>query len=45
MAAMAIGVDTHKDTLAACLVDGLGMARDERRSPTTRSGTRRSQPG
>jgi transposase len=30
MSAAAIGVDTHKDTLAACLVDGLGMARDER---------------
>lgn len=30
MAAAAIGVDTHKDTLAACLVDGLGMASDER---------------
>lgn len=29
MATVAIGVDTHKDTLAACLVDGLGMARDE----------------
>ena len=26
---VAIGVDTHKDTLAACLVDGLGIARDE----------------
>lgn len=33
MAAMAIGVDTHKDTLAACLVDGLGMARDEQAFP------------
>ena len=30
MAGVAIGVDTHKDTLAACLVDGLGIARDER---------------
>lgn len=30
MAQMAVGVDTHKDTLAACLVDGLGIARDER---------------
>jgi len=30
MAGVAIGVDTHKDTLAACLVDGLGMAREER---------------
>lgn len=30
MGGLAIGVDTHKDTLAACLVDGLGMARDER---------------
>lgn len=30
MATMAVGVDTHKDTLAACLVDGLGIARDER---------------
>jgi transposase len=30
MAAMAIGVDTHKATLAACLIDGLGMAREER---------------
>ena len=30
MAHMAIGVDTHKDTLAACLVDGIGTARDER---------------
>lgn len=29
MATAAIGVDTHKDTLAACLVDGLGIARDE----------------
>jgi transposase len=29
MARMAVGVDTHKDTLAACLVDGLGIARDE----------------
>lgn len=26
----AIGIDTHKDSLAACLVDGLGMAIDER---------------
>ena len=30
MAQMAVGVDTHKDTLAACLVDGIGIARDER---------------
>ena len=30
MAGPAVGVDTHKDTLAACLVDGLGIARDER---------------
>jgi len=30
MATAAIGVDTHKATLAACLVDGLGMAREER---------------
>lgn len=30
MAAVAIGVDTHKDTLAACLVDGPGVAREER---------------
>jgi transposase len=29
MAGVAIGVDTHKATLAACLVDGLGMAREE----------------
>jgi transposase len=29
MAQLAVGVDTHKDTLAACLVDGLGIARDE----------------
>lgn len=30
MVQLAVGVDTHKDTLAACLVDGLGIARDER---------------
>lgn len=30
MATAAIGVDTHKDTLAACLVDRLGLAREER---------------
>ncbi len=30
MAAAAIGVDTHRDTLAACLVDQLGLAREER---------------
>jgi transposase len=29
MVQFAVGVDTHKDTLAACLVDGLGIARDE----------------
>ena len=26
----AIGIDTHKATLAACAVDGLGLALDER---------------
>jgi transposase len=30
MVELSVGVDTHKDTLAACLVDGLGIARDER---------------
>src|ERR1700693_3345388 len=38
MAGAAIGVDTHKDTLAACLVDGLGMARDEREFPNDPAG-------
>jgi transposase len=38
MATVAIGVDTHKDTLAACLVDGLGMARDEREFPNDPAG-------
>jgi transposase len=38
MAEMAIGVDTHKDSLAACLVDGLGIARDERAFPNTPAG-------
>ena len=45
MSRMAMGVDTHKETLAACLVDGLGIARDERGSATTRPATRRSWPG
>ena len=26
----AIGIDTHKATLAACAIDGLGLALDER---------------
>ena len=34
----AIGVDTHKATLAACLVDGLGMAREEREFANDRAG-------
>lgn len=38
MAAMAVGVDTHKDTLAACLVDGLGIARDEREFANSQAG-------
>lgn len=38
MAGAAIGVDTHKDTLAACLVDGLGIARDEREFPNDPAG-------
>jgi transposase len=38
MATTAIGVDTHKDTLAACLVDGLGMARDEQAFANDRAG-------
>ena len=38
MAAMAVGVDTHKDTLAACLVDGLGIARDEREFANDQAG-------
>lgn len=38
MAQMAVGVDTHKDTLAACLVDGLGIARAEQEFPNTPAG-------
>jgi transposase len=34
----AIGVDTHKATLAACRVDGLGMARDEQAFANDRAG-------
>jgi transposase len=34
----AIGVDTHKATLAACLVDGLGIARDEQAFSNDRAG-------
>ena len=45
MAAAAIGVDTHKATLAACLVDGRAWPARSGRSPTTRPGTRRSRPG
>jgi transposase len=38
MAGVAIGVDTHKDTLAACLVDGLGRALEERPFANDRAG-------
>jgi transposase len=38
MVQLAVGVDTHKDTLAACLVDALGIARDERVFPNTAAG-------
>jgi len=40
MAGVAIGVDTHKATLAACLVDGLGMAREEHEFPNDPTGHR-----
>ena len=26
----AVGIDTHKETLAACVIDALGMPRSER---------------
>jgi transposase len=38
MAGVAIGVDTHKATLAACLVDGLGVAREEQEFPNDPAG-------
>lgn len=38
MVQMAVGVDTHKATLAACLVDALGMARDEQEFRNNRAG-------
>ncbi len=36
----AIGIDTHKDTLAACRIDALGAALDERTFANTPSGHR-----
>lgn len=34
----AIGIDTHKDSLACCLIDGLGVALDERTIPNDPGG-------
>ena len=36
----AIGIDTHKATLAACAVDGLGAPLDERTFPNDPAGHR-----
>ena len=33
-----VGIDTHKDTLATCAIDGLGNVRDERNFVNDRTG-------